>query len=169
MLTELQRRFAYQVANNHDLKAAADFVGIDEQTALDWFAEKEISEIIVADRIAAAAAITETKERCIARLANWANVDPGDYFIDNGVSWSLKPPNMLTKAQRQCIKGIRETKDGISLTFHDAMKANADMAAMNGWLEAASDGGLRPEDWASTLRELAGAMEQVSGASETTD
>jgi hypothetical protein len=166
MLTEQKRRFAYQVVTTGDLKKAAEFVGIDDETAAAWFADPEINEILVADRAAGLTTAMETRERVIARYAEVAAGDITDYFHDGGAEgeggwFRLKDIKDLTPAQRRRIKKIKPTQHGIELELHDPMRANDKLAEIMKLFEANTDSE-SAEDKAKLLRQLADEMEGVT-------
>ena len=120
MLSAQQRRFAYQVVTTGSLQRAAEFVGIDMETAAAWLKNAEVSTAIIEDKSASVATASVTRERLIAELLNMLNVDAGDYFSNGGdASWTLKPLNTLTTAQRKRIKRISQTATGINIEFYD--------------------------------------------------
>jgi len=173
MLTEQKRRFAYQVVTTGNLKKAADFVGIDDATAAEWFADPEVNEIMVHDRRAGLTTAMETRERVIARYAEIANGDITEYFKrggdEAGGGWfQLKNIDDLTPEQRRRIKKIKPTQHGIELELHDAQRANDKLAEILKLFEDNSDNETA-EDKAKLLRQLADEMEgATAGGSFTT-
>lgn len=161
MLTERQRRFAYQVIATGDKMKAAEFVGIDEATADDWLKNAAVLAAIDHDTRAAVAVAGETRETILARLINIANGDLTEYFVPGSGWQQLKDLDELTPEQRKRIKKVEWTQHGPRIELHDPVRVTIQIAEMTGYFTSVAEDE-KPEDLASKLRELADAFEQVT-------
>lgn len=105
----------------------------------------------------------ETKDTVLGRIINRANADIGDYFLTTeDTQGVLKSLDLLTKAQRQCIKKLSWNQHGPVLELHDPAQADRDLARLMG-LEPRENEALTPDDAASLL---AAAFERMDATEQ---
>lgn len=152
-LTFKERRLAYALSKDDDIAKAATEADMTIEQAQAKLAEPEFFELVEADRQAAVTADMETAERIIARYANIANNDPGEFFLGGAAGYEPKPVEMLTREQRQCIKKITHSQHGITIEFHCPMRANDKLAeAKRIFIE--TDTGETTDEKAARIRQL---------------
>jgi len=161
MLTLKQRRFAYVMSRFDDFELAIKEAEIDRETGVEFLNDADVAATIDTDRLAGIAASLETRERVIARYANWADNDPGDYMLGGEAGWELKPPEMLTPNQRRRIKKISHNQWGTTVEFYDSMRANDKLAELLG-LVADTGNDESAEDKAKQIRGLVDEMERAT-------
>jgi len=156
-----QRRLAYEYSRTDDIVKSADAadVPIEEATAL--IRDPEFIKLVDADRDALLLTEMETAERIIARYANIANNDPGDFFLGGCAGYEPKPVELLTKAQRQCIKKITHSQHGTTIEFHCPMRANDKLAEFRK-LFIATESNETTEEKASRIRELLAGIDSAT-------
>ena len=168
--TVKRRRFAYYVAKTGKVDEARKLAGFaTEGAGTGLLALQPIRTAVQAYLRQFLEAEGETSESVVARWARWANVDPGDFFQE-GRGWELKDINDLTESQRKCIKKvtIREHQHGrdLNIEFHDAAKANNDLATSMGLLGRQDEGDKPPEEAAKAIRAMLQEMDEVDGLQE---
>ncbi len=156
-----QRRFAYTLIHTGNIEHAAKAAEISLELAREWERDPDVEAVITHDKVAALNTAFETRERVIARYANIANNDPGDFFLGGEVGWQLKPLELLTADQRRCIKKITRNQWGESVEFYDSMRANDKLAEI---LRVIVDdvGSQSAEEKASQIRRLLQDMEDAT-------
>lgn len=127
-LSTKQRRFAYTLIHTGSLENAAKVAEISLELAREWENDPDISAVITHDKVAAITTAMETRERVIARYANIANNNPGDFFYGGDLGWQLKAVGDLTDDQLRCIKKITRNQWGESVEFYPADRANDKLA-----------------------------------------
>jgi hypothetical protein len=183
-----QRKFVmFYVENGGNGTAAAEAAGYAAPAAS---ANDCLKNSIILEQIERYAALCtrnagESRETIIAREVNWANVDPGDFFVSVAVlgndgtpildasgqpvtTLEVKPMHELTKAQRQCIKKLTHNRHGPVLEFHDPMRANRNLAEYNG-LTAKEEQALNAEDAANLIGAAMARMDELDHSSATSE
>lgn len=105
----------------------------------------------------------ESAESIITRASRWANINPGDYFVDD---WQLKAPEELSEDQAKCIKKVKRTVNqhgvNIEVEFHDAMRANEQLARILGLLGPETDS-QAPDETARAIKRYLSLIDEADG------
>ncbi len=161
MLTDSQRRFAYQISKGATIKDAADFVDITLDTATAWLNDPEISEVLLADKRAALTVALTTRERVLADIISLSQSNIADYY-EPGSGWqALRDLESLTEEQQKRIQSVEWTQHGPKLKLYDRSKALNDVAKYLG-LDNVSAEDQRPDELANMLRAFAAAAEKAT-------
>lgn len=156
-----QRRFAYTLIHTGNIEHAAKAAEISLELAREWERDPDVEAVITHDKVAALNTAMETRERVIARYANIANNNPGDFFVGGEAGWQLKAVGDLTDDQLRCIKKITRNQWGESVEFYPADRANDKLAEI---LRVIADDmrSESAEEKASQIRRLLQDMEDAT-------
>lgn len=105
----------------------------------------------------------ESAESIITRASRWANVDPREFF---GEDWVPKDPTELTAEQAKCIKKVKRTVNqhgtNYEIEFHDAMRANEQLARILGLLGPEGDS-QAPDETARAIKRYLAMIDEADG------
>lgn len=162
----MQRKFAIAYAENGGLGTkAAETAGYAHpaQEQVRLLKLPNVQEAIRRHTAILLRNANESRETILAREANWAEADIGDYFHETGdMRGALKDLSQLTKLQRQRIKKLSWNRNGPVLELHDPGRANRHLAEYAGMLkQKVSD--MTPVEAASAIHDALKAMDEVDG------
>jgi hypothetical protein len=167
--TAKKARFCYFFARLGNTNEAAERAQVNPATASGWLSDQPIRDEIQKQVRNLLTSQGENEESVIARWAQWADVDIGDYFEDE---WNLKSLDDLTPVQRKCIKKVKISQNqfgkNIDIELHDAHKANNDLATMLGILGKSDTADQPPEETAKSIQQMLREM-QATDALEPED
>lgn len=171
-ITPQKQAFAYHLARTGRVGESAKLAGYShENTGSRLLAQDVVQELVAQELRKVISSEGESEESVIARAANWANGDIGDYFEPNTGWTQIKDLTDLSAEQRRRIKKVKITPgefgNTIDLELHDPMKANAELAKYLGMLDKQSDDDLPTlEKMADDLRATLNEMDEVEGATQ---
>lgn len=166
-LTYKERRLAYELSKTDDIARAATGSELSIAQAQTLLENPEFFAIVEGDRSAAHASDMETAERIIARYANIANCDPGEFFQGGEMGFEPKPLDQLTKAQRQCIKKLKPSQHGTEIEFHCPMRANDKLAEAKK-LFVETETSESADEKAGRIRDLIAGIDSATSGAVTT-
>lgn len=159
-------KFCYWMARLGVATEAAAKAGIHESTATELMQREQIQAKIADELRNLLRAQCENEDTVLARWSLWANVDPG-LFFDKG--WELKDISELSEDARKCIKKVKLTENqfgrNVDLEFHDAHRANNDLANVLGMLHREGESE-DPEDTARNIADMLKEMREKDGLQE---
>lgn len=156
--------FVYHVSRSGNAYDAARQAGYVEKHAEYLIKQQPIRDAIQEEIARQLAACAETEESVIARWARWANANPCVLFNDD---WTLKPLKDIPQEVRRCVKKIKITHNAhgrnTEVEFHDAHRANNDLATMMGLLGKGDSDTTPPEETAQQLQKALQAIKELNG------
>lgn len=161
-----RNRFCFFVARSGDCADAAEKAGFQRDYGNQLMQMEPIQKKVQEELRNLLRAQDENEDSVVARWARWANVDPGDFFR---AGYEVKDLEDMDEDQRKCIKKIKVTDNqygrNVDLEFHDAHKANNDLANLLGMLHR-EDAGDTPEEAARSIVDILKEIADKDGLQE---